>query len=289
MGRKTPTAHPQRAELTSEEMGRAVSRFQKLIERLEQFEPNDIDDRGDPKITQLETAIRTAVEKTYPVGTTQYNQYIGAISLDQAGLSMMGPTPIHEVREGLQSGKDEAIILLRSAVDDLEEDLESQGNVTTAASAPQDATKDDTNIFVVHGHDDAAKHQIARFVEKTGLNPVILHEQASEGRTVIEKLEKYSDVGFAVVLLTPDDLGRPQDGEKLQLRARQNVIAELFYFLGKLGRTRVCALKKGELEIPSDIGGVVYIDLDSGGAWKMELLREWQAAGYEIDWQKALQ
>jgi predicted nucleotide-binding protein len=143
------------------------------------------------------------------------------------------------------------------------------------------------NVFVVHGHDDAAREEVARFLSKADFNPVILHEQASGGRTVIEKLEKYADVGFAVVLLTPDDVGSPKDG-KLQPRARQNVVAELFYFIGKLGRERVCAIKKGELETPSDIGGVVYVPLDAGGGWRQKLLRELEAVGYEVDWGKAM-
>jgi predicted nucleotide-binding protein len=91
------------------------------------------------------------------------------------------------------------------------------------------------------------------------------------------------------VLLTPDDIGGPRGTElaKLQPRARQNVIAELFYFVAKLGRKHVCALKKRNIEIPSDIGGVVYIDMDDGG-WKAALLRELEGVGYEIDWGKAM-
>lgn len=141
-----------------------------------------------------------------------------------------------------------------------------------------------TDIFVVHGHDEAALQEVARFIEKAGLKPIILHEQASGGLTVIEKLERYSGVGFAVVLLTPDDEGGPNGGS-MQPRARQNVIAELFYFLGKLGRSNVCTLKKGELEIPSDIGGVVYVPLDSHGGWKAPLLRELEAARYTVKWE----
>ena len=142
-------------------------------------------------------------------------------------------------------------------------------------------------VFVVHGQDTAAREEVARFLGKAGLKPIVLHEQASSGRTVIEKLEHYSDVGFAVVLLTPDDVGGLL-GQKQKPRARQNVIAELFYFIGKLGRERVCALKKGELEIPSDSGGVVYVAMDDAGAWKQSLLRELEEAGYSIDWKKAL-
>ncbi len=140
-------------------------------------------------------------------------------------------------------------------------------------------------VFVVHGHDEAAKEATARFLEKLDMQPVILHEQASGGRTIIEKFEKYSgEVGFAVVLLTPDDLGTTQkEPEKPQPRARQNVILELGYFLGKLSRNRVCALHKGGVELPSDIQGVIYIEMDNNGAWKSKLAQELVQAKYTIN------
>jgi predicted nucleotide-binding protein len=100
-------------------------------------------------------------------------------------------------------------------------------------------------VFIVHGHASEAKESLARFLERVGLEPIILHEQPNSGRTIIEKFEVYADVGFAVVLLTPDDVGAPKDAPtELKPRARQNVIAELGYFYGKLSRHRVCALYK---------------------------------------------
>jgi predicted nucleotide-binding protein len=129
---------------------------------------------------------------------------------------------------------------------------------------------------------------VTLLIERAGLNAVILHEQPNAGRTIIEKFEKYGgSAGFAVVLLTPDDVGGP-GRENLRPRARQNVIGEMFWFAGKLGRERVCALKKGDIEMPSDFVGVGYTEMDDLGAWKTELLRELNAAGYEVDWQKAL-
>lgn len=140
-----------------------------------------------------------------------------------------------------------------------------------------------TRVFVVHGHDEAAKEIVARFLERLELQAVILHEQASRGRTVMEKLEGYSDVDFAVVLLTPDDLGSAKsETASLRPRARQNVVLELGYFIGLLGREHVCALHKGGLELPSDFGGVVYVSMDDG-SWKLLLARELIAAGFTID------
>lgn len=148
-------------------------------------------------------------------------------------------------------------------------------------------------VFVVHGHDEAARESVARFLQILGLEPLILHELPSRSGTVIEKLSRYSDVGFAVVLLTPDDLGGAQvdaskNPSRMKPRARQNVLLELGYFIGKLGRERVCALKKGDVEVPSDFSGVVYVSMDDAQAWHVQLARELNDAGYEIDLNAAL-
>ncbi len=139
-------------------------------------------------------------------------------------------------------------------------------------------------VFIVHGHDEIAKLDMAKFIKKLGLEPVILHEQASSGKTIIEKIEAYSDVGFAVVLYTPCDIGSKKSEEPiLKSRARQNVVFEHGYLIGKLGRPRVTALVKGKVEAPNDISGVVYINLDEKGDWKTELIKEMNNAGYNID------
>ncbi len=140
-------------------------------------------------------------------------------------------------------------------------------------------------VFIVHGHDNEAKERVARFLEKLGLEPIILHEKASSGRTIIEKFETYSgDIAFAVVLLTPDDVGGAAlSRENQKPRARQNVILELGYFLGRLGRVRIFALYKGKLELPSDYQGVLYIDMDDAGAWKAKLAQEFVEAKLQID------
>lgn len=139
-------------------------------------------------------------------------------------------------------------------------------------------------VFIVHGRDAAAKETLARFIEKLDLDAIILHEQPNMGQTIIEKFEVFSDVGYAVVLLTPDDVGYPKGEEgKNKKRARQNVILELGYFIGKLGRKRVCALYSEGVEMPSDYQGVVYIQLDPAGAWKTKLAQELVQAGMNIN------
>lgn len=150
------------------------------------------------------------------------------------------------------------------------------------ASAMQSGSK---KVFVVHGHDNEAKVTTARFLEKIDLEPIVLHEQPSSGRTIIEKFETYSgDIAFAVVLLTPDDIGGVGNKpETFKPRARQNVILELGYFVGRLGRSRVCALHKGGVELPSDYQGVLYIELDHAGAWRSKLAQELKHAKLPID------
>lgn len=145
---------------------------------------------------------------------------------------------------------------------------------------------DTTKVFIVHGHDNEAKYTTARFVEKLGLEAIILHEQASKGKTIIEKIEDHSNVGFAIVLYTSCDVGKSKDGQELKSRARQNVIFEHGYLIGKIGRENVCALVKGDIEKPNDISGVVYIDMDVHGAWTISLAREMKSAGYKIDMNK---
>jgi DNA-binding NarL/FixJ family response regulator len=145
------------------------------------------------------------------------------------------------------------------------------------------------SVFVVHGHDVEARETVARFIERLGLRAVVLHEQANRGQTIIEKFEEHSAVPYAVVLLTGDDLGSSKSSPgNLQPRARQNVILELGFFIGKLGRRNVCALHKSGIEIPSDYQGVAYIEMDSGEAWKSKLAREMKASGLSIDVNKIL-
>ena len=152
---------------------------------------------------------------------------------------------------------------------------------------PKLMTSLSNKVFIVHGHDEGARETVARFLGNIGFDPIILHEQANRGRTVIEKVEANGDVGFVVVLLTPDDTGCANGGVP-EPRARQNVLLELGYFLGRLGREKVCALKRGNVEIPSDFAGVVWTTMDAGNGWKQALGRELEAAGHYFDWNKAM-
>jgi len=165
--------------------------------------------------------------------------------------------------------------------------LQSRANLIK--SEKMEVTKSATQfskneVFIVHGHDEEAKIKTARFVEKLNLKAIILHEQVNAGKTIIEKIEEYSNVGFGLILYTPCDVGAKRDDEtNLKPRARQNVVFEHGFLIGKIGRSNVCALVKGDIETPNDISGVVYVSMDSAGAWRYEVAKELKKAGYTID------
>jgi predicted nucleotide-binding protein len=139
------------------------------------------------------------------------------------------------------------------------------------------------SVFLVHGHNDALREMSARFMEKLGIDVTILQERPSAGATIIEKLEHNAMVAFAVVLMTADDVGSKKGAERQSARARQNVVMELGYFIGKLGRNLVCVLYEDGVELPSDYYGVVFIPIDSGGAWRFLLAKELKHAGLHVD------
>ncbi|MEM7741536.1 MAG: nucleotide-binding protein, partial [Pseudomonadota bacterium] len=143
---------------------------------------------------------------------------------------------------------------------------------------PTQASSSSNKVFIVHGHDHITRDLVASHLLSLGLEPVILQDQASRGRTIVEKFEMYADVAFAVILLTADDFGGANaDGEALK-RARQNVVLELGYFFGRLGRENVALLHEDAVELPSDVSGMVYIPL-ANDAWKDALGVELTAAG----------
>ncbi|MFT4164016.1 MAG: nucleotide-binding protein [Microlunatus sp.] len=179
------------------------------------------------------------------------------------------------------------ISLLDAAKLELELGQEVEDVVEIQHSEPTDDATG-SRVFIVHGHDDSKKHESARFLRAlTGHEPVILHEQPNRGQVLIEKFEQSAaGTGYAVVLLTGDDIGRakaaPSDAETP--RGRQNVVFEMGFFLGAFGRQRVAVLQEPGVEQPSDVQGLVYIQLDRDGAWEARLATEIEAAGIPVDW-----
>lgn len=193
------------------------------------------------------------------------------------------PNPRERV-EGVRKDIQRQVERLTSILGRLE--LFDETDPDAAAAADAGSRPGPATVFVVHGHDDERKLEVASFIERvTGRRPTILHEQASRGRTIIEKFEGHAgEAGFAVVLLTGDDVGGVSDAS-LQRRARQNVVLELGFFMGSLGRSRVVALCEEDVERPSDIDGLLYVPL--AGEWKLQLAREMRAASIDVDLGKA--
>lgn len=178
------------------------------------------------------------------------------------------------------------LISLKDEIEKHPESIFSATKEVETMSLDQKETTFSRKIFIVHGSDENCKNTVARFLEKLDLEPIILHEQPNKGRTIIEKFEDYSNVSFAVVIMTPDDVGALESQkDNLEPRARQNVILELGFFLGKFGRKRVCPLYCKGVTLPSDYDGVVYVPMDAVD-WRIQLAREIDAADIEIDFNK---
>jgi predicted nucleotide-binding protein len=300
---RRPTTHtrPERPHHTVEEKRQDILRLQRRIAEVEAFDPSQATKRfSDPAVTALQTAIGSTLTAIFGHGTAEYGRYSAAAQLDHGSISMGGTwgrgyrDEVAEARQYLAEGKAQTLALLNEAIRSIEEEIEFAAPQAIGVSgseygpAPAQSTREPTReVFVVHGHDEGARESVARYLEKIGFKPIILHEQANMGRTVVEKIEAHGDVDFAVVLLTPDDEGCVHGGNP-EPRARQNVLLELGYFIGKLGRANVCALKRGVVEIPSDFAGVVWEAMENGGSWKQALARELQAAGHEIDWNQVM-
>ncbi len=161
--------------------------------------------------------------------------------------------------------------------------LQEMADDADVVSNQMKQNNDFSKIFIVHGHDSELKLAVARLIEKQGIEAVILREQANRGKTIIEKIEEYSDVGAAICLFTADDFGRAKKDNDDKSRARQNVVFEAGYFMGKLGRDKLVILSENGVELPSDMQGVVYCDKT---AWEFQILKELKAIGYNIDYNK---
>lgn len=284
MGRRPTYTAPVSAILSGEQIGQAITRLTKRLEQVREFEVGSISEKfHNPELKSLQLSIDDALTRTYGRDTVEYNRYQSAATINLGSLYLSGhdPDTVYDIRENARKSLEASEALLAGAIDSLTERAEELGD---SAARPQlaKATRDKSKVFIVHGHDVEAKEAVARFLILLGIEPVILHEQASQGQTIIEKIEANSDVGFVIVLMTPDDVGGKK-GEKLMSRPRQNVVLELGYFIGALGRRYVYALRRGNLELPSDFLGVLFEEYDVGNGWKMKLGKELRAAGFTVD------
>lgn len=228
--------------------------------------------------------VRVAIIRMFGSNSSQFQE------VEIFATAILHPT---SSSRGRSESAAQLIGLLRSIENEIKTFWEDEGSIledenlklvkeTKEISKSRKSSKD--KVFIIHGHDEGTKEKVARFLEGIDLKPIILHEKPDEGQTIIEKFEKHSlDVGFAIALLTPDDVGNSRlNKENLNYRARQNVILELGFFMGKLGRKRVCALLGKDVEIPSDYSGVLYISLEEE-TWKFKLAKELKNVGFKID------
>jgi hypothetical protein len=153
-----------------------------------------------------------------------------------------------------EKGISSFINIVNTMIEDIELSVEFNKNESSQINS---LITSNNQIFIVHGHNEEMKQSVARLIEKLDLKPLILHELANKGRTIIQKFIDHSNVGFAIVLMSADDYGFSKNDipENAKLRARQNVILELGFFIGKLGAERVMAIfeKTDNFEIPSDM------------------------------------
>jgi predicted nucleotide-binding protein len=211
--------------------------------------------------------------------TPELAEEFGASTM--GAIAFGGPPDLGEDIEAFRTGIGRHVQRLDSIINrlplfDAPDAPEGQPRQSAAMSEAQ------RRVFIVHGRNRAPVDAVARLLQEQGLEAVILDEQPNQGRTIIEKFEGHADVAFAVVVLSPDDHGGLA-GEPSAPRARQNVILELGFFIGKLGRHRVAALLDGSIEVPSDIDGVLYIPLDVGREWRFTLAKELRTAGLDVD------
>ncbi len=208
------------------------------------------------------------------------------------GLSNYDAVDAQEARRYLAEGKEPSIALLMQAIRALQDEIADEEQTEAGAvgiAGPKVRSLPSNKVFLVHGHDNEAKSEVARFLSKIGLEEIILHERPNAGRHLLTKFQEESEgASFAVVLITPDDEGGLPD-EMPRKRARQNVVFELGFFIGRLGAANVAALVKGDVEKPSDFDGVGYISLDPTGGWKGLLARELKAAKVPFDAEKVFE
>jgi predicted nucleotide-binding protein len=300
MAARRPPPPPAPPVLTAEQIPRRIDGLRRCISELEAFDPQTVQKRYNiTEVVAIETSIKDALEAAFGSGTSRYNRFEDAARIDQGPhTARMAPTwgrgpsidydaqDAVEARQYLAEGKKRSIDLLQLAIRSLEDDL---ADLAPSIPAPMPAAPaPGDKIFLVHGRDDIAKNAVDLFLRTIGLDPIILHLKPNGGRDLLTKFrEEAAGAGFAVVLMTPDDEGGIAGAGDTNPRARQNVVFELGFFIGKLGLANVAALVKGNVERPSDFNGIVYISYDDSGQWKTLLARELHHAKVPFDAAKA--
>ena len=263
----------------------AMNRLRQLKRRASQ-----LFDHGEmltPEFDKWHRDTEVAIERVFGEDSRHIRDFTNIVYEPQHA----NPTEPEEI-DAYEDGLERAQSILQSMIDEIrlywvEEGDTKPPQILLGEKGQKKGRSINKRVFIVHGHDEAMKQTVARSLEKLGLDPVILHEQPSKGRTIIEKFTDYSDVSFAIVLLSSDDFAFPKSASphRAKSRARQNVVLELGFFLGQLGRGRVLPLYRGDsdFEMPSDYSGVVYTPFDEAGNWRFKLVQELKACGFNVD------
>ena len=260
---------------------KAIERLQKTLNEIPELKQMR---RNSPEFKKWRRNTRVAITNTFG------NKSHHITDFDDICFSPRYPFYASEstFQEAYVNGLESAESVLKSMIEEINEYWEDEDQTPTSSEIREDAQITTNKIFIVHGRDEGAKNMVARFLENLDLKPVILAEMPTKGRTIIEKFEHHAQVGYAIVLLTPDDAGSLQGDENdPKPRARQNVIFELGFFIGRLGREHICALTKGDVEIPSDYAGIEYIPFNDADDWKLKLIGELKSGGFDIDANRA--
>jgi len=290
---KTRTS--QSSTLIEKDRGRASqllrSQKEKAQKLLKQMHLSDQD------FEQWELTTRGFIEKAFGDQHYNINKFDSACPKEYAlWVGFPGISPEETPEQTSARNKNflkEKLIILDSCIEQIYMSSTERENLIVSQSSHISLKK----VFIVHGSDTGKKAEVARLISKLDIEPIILHEQPNEGKTLIEKFEKHaSEVGFALVNLTADDIGCSSEAfnnskdkraePKWERRARQNVVFELGFFFGSIGRDRVCVLYSPEVELPSDIHGLTYIRFDTEGAWELHVAKALKAAGFEVDLNK---
>ena len=255
-----------------------AEKLQELIDETDQLIKHEVINK-DPEFIKWHTKTERFLKKIYGEKSSEYGDFIRTsftISdfprlTTQSDFVQACARDIHKTKA-----------MFEAYLEEMQEKEWSENSLVV----PQDTHKRIANdkVFIVHGHNEGLKEALARLLEKQEIHPVILSEQANGGKTIIEKFEENSDVSAAICLFTADDEGKAKTADTYKARARQNVVFEAGYFAGKLGRDHLVILADNNIEIPSDLQGVVYSEANS---WQLDVLKELNAMGFSIDFNKA--
>ena len=257
-------------------MKKAYEQFKALYDEIDILISHRVTD-SDTEFIKWKKKVERFLKSYYPEGTEYHDFAITSFSLHLWTSGTPDSAWIEACADGLRATKAVFEVYLEEMQNNIEPD--KPGSKEKQFQSPNN------KVFVVHGHDGELKNAIARTLERQGIEAIILSEQANLGATIIEKFERYSDFKAAICLFTDDDLGKAKVDKDYMARARQNVVFEAGYFIGKLGRNHVVLLANNEIEMPSDLSGVVYTD---NAMWEMQVLKELKEMGLSVDLNKVI-